>query len=136
MQKIHNNLGHPELRVLLRSLRIAGASEEAIEAAKLLKCPVCAQMAPPATRRPSQVSRATVFGELVAVDLFWVKDCKDQVFTILNVVDAATRFQVCTPCRSKRPDDVLSALEACWLSWAGLPEKRQCDQGGVQQGLW
>ena len=87
-------------------------------------------MAPPATRRPSQVSRATVFGELVAVDLFWVKDCKDQVFTILNVVDAATRFQVCTPCRSKRPDDMLSALEACWLSWAGPPEKLQCDQGG------
>ena len=130
VKRLHNNLGHPEAKTLIRALRTCGASEDAVEAAKRLRCDVCYRMHLPSTRRPSQLPRATVFNELVAVDLFWVTDCKDDKYTILNIVDCATRFQVCTPCRSKRPDDVLAAMESAWFCWAGPPDRLQCDLGG------
>ena len=74
VRRVHNNLGHPEASKLVRALRIAGAKEEAIEAAKKLKCDVCDQLVQPATRRPSQLPRAQNFNDHIAVDLFWVKD--------------------------------------------------------------
>ena len=38
-------------------------------------------------------------------------DSDEQVLEFLNIVDLATRFTICFPVPSKRPDDVLSVLE-------------------------
>ena len=130
VRRVHNNLGHPEASKLVRALRIAGAKPEAIEAAKLLKCDVCKQLEQPSTRRPSQLPRAQNFNDHVAVDLFWVKDVIGNKYTMLNVVDVATKFQVVTPVKSKRPDDVMNGLERCWMDWAGPPARLNCDMGG------
>ena len=130
VKRLHNNLQHPDPKVLVRCLTIAGATPAAIEAAKLLDCDVCKRMSQPSTRRPSMLSKATEFGDHVAVDLFVLDDINRESFTFLNVIDIATRFQVVTVCRSKRPDDVWGAFENCWLSWAGPPDKLTADQGG------
>ena len=130
VKRVHNNLGHPGNRTLIRALVIANATEEAIEAARTLTCEICARLQRARPRRPAQLPRARHFGEHVAVDLFVLKDIDDEVFTFLNVVDLATRFQVVTLVASKRPDDVLAGFENAWSNWAGAPENLQADAGG------
>ena len=130
VKRLHNNLGHPELKTLVRALVTAGATPQAIEAAKLLRCDVCARLKPPHTRRPSVAERASNFGDKVAIDLFVIDDIARESFTFVNIIDIATRFQVCTLAKSKRPDDVWDAFERAWLCWAGPPDKLVADQGG------
>ena len=53
----------------------------------------------------------------------WISLCSrtrtNEVFEFLNTVDLATRFNLCFPVPSKRPDDVLSVLEMVWINGAG-----------------
>ena len=46
-------------------------------------------------------------------------DSDEHVFEFIDIVDLATRFNICFPVPSKRPDDVLSVLEMVWINWAG-----------------
>ena len=63
-------------------------------------------------------------------DLFAIADSKQKVFHFLSIVDCATRFHIAALVPSKRPDDVLAALEQSWTNWAGPPRELVCDQGG------
>ena len=53
----------------------------------------------------------TEFNQGVGVDLFVSADSDEQVVEFLNMVDLATRFNICCPVPFKRPDDVLSVLD-------------------------
>ena len=55
----------------------------------------------------------------MGVDLFALADSNEQVFEFLNIVDLATRFNLCFPVPSTRSDDALSVLEMAWINWAG-----------------
>ena len=70
----------------------------------------------------------------VGVDLFVLADSNEQVFELLNIVDLATRFNICFPVPSKRPDDVLSVLETVWINWAGPMSHLISDMGGEFEG--
>ena len=130
VQHLHDNLQHPDNSTLVRSLRTAGCHEEAVEAARRLHCDVCDSLKPASSVKKSAILKATKFGQYVALDLLFLEDASGTVnYPFLNVVDVATRFQLCTPIRSKRPDDVLSAFEWVWMSWAGPPENLQFDPG-------
>ena len=61
-------------------------------------------------------------------------DSDEQVFEFLNIVDLATRFNICFPVPSKRPDDVLSVLEMVWINWAGPMSHLISDMGGEFDG--
>ena len=56
------------------------------------------------------------------------------MFEFLNIVDLATRFNICFPVPSKRPDDVLSVLEMVWINWAGPMSHVISDMGGEFEG--
>ena len=118
--RIHKNLGHPSKELLCRALRIGGANKVAIRAATELKCDVCSESKPPKSHLPAKLADTyTEFNQGVGVDLFMLADSDEQVFEFLNIVDLATRFNICFPVPSKRPDDVLSVLEMVWINWAG-----------------
>ena len=74
------------------------------------------------------------FNQGVGVDLFVLADSDEQVFEFLYIVDPATRFHICFPVPSKRPDDVLSVLEMVWITWAGPMSHLISDKGGEFQG--
>ena len=57
-------------------------------------------------------------------------DSDEPVLEFLNIVDRATRFNICFPVPSKRPDDVLSVLEMVWINWAGPMNHLISDMGG------
>ena len=73
------------------------------------------------------------FNQGVGVDLK-LADSDEQVFQFLNIVDVATRFNMCFPVLSKRPDDVLSVLEMVWINWAGPMKHLISDMGGEFEG--
>ena len=75
----------------------------------------------------------TEFNQCVGVDLFTLADSHEQVFVFLNMVDLATRFNICFPVPSKRPDDVLSVLEMVWI-WASPMSHLISDIGGEFEG--
>ena len=61
IMKLHTQTGHQSKRRLVRALAIAGAPEEAIRAAKLLKCEVCHERQRPRTHGwPPYLDRATL----------------------------------------------------------------------------
>ena len=72
--------------------------------------------------------------EGVGVDLLMLADSDEQVFEFLNIVDLATRFNICFPVPYKRPDDVLSVLEMVWINWAGPMSHLISDVGGELEG--
>ena len=96
---------------MCRAFRIGGANRIAIGAASELKCE---------SHLPAKLADTyTEFNQGVGVDLFMLADSDEQVFEFLNVVDFATRFNICLPVPSERRDDVLSVLEMVWIKWAG-----------------
>ena len=69
LMRVHVNLGHPGNEALVRHLAQAGASGEALLAAKHLKCQVCMRTRPPATARPAKVFQAKRFNDRLMMDL-------------------------------------------------------------------
>ena len=68
------------------------------------------------------------------MDLFVLADSNEPVFEFLNIVDLATRFIICFPVPSKRPDDVLSVLEVVWINWARTIGQLISDMAGEFDG--
>ena len=56
------------------------------------------------------------------------------MFEFPNIVDLATRFNICFPVSSRRPDCVLSVLERVWINWAGPMSHLISDMGGEFEG--
>ena len=56
------------------------------------------------------------------------------MFEFLNIVDLATKFNICFAVPSKRLDDVLSVLEKVWINWAGPMSHLISDMGGEFEG--
>ena len=134
IMRVHKNLGHPSRELFCRALRIGGAKKIAIRAASELKCDVCSENKPPKSHLPAKLADTyTEFNQGVGVDLFVLADSNEQVYEFLNIVDLATRFNICFPMPSKRPDDVLSVLEMVWINLASLMSHLISHMGG---SLW
>ena len=73
----------------------------------------------------------TEFIRSVGVDLVEHTELDEQVFECLNIADLATRFNICFPVPSKRPEDVLSVLEMVWMNWVS---HLISDMGGEFEG--
>ena len=133
--RIHKKLEHPSKELLRRALRNGGANRIATRAASQLKCDACSENKPPKSPlRAKLADTYTEFNQGVGVDLFVLAGSDEQVCKFLNKVDLATRFNICFPVPSKGPDDVLSALEIVWISWAGSTNHLVSDMGGEFEG--
>ena len=107
----------------------------AINAASEPKCAVCSENKPPESQLPVKLADTyTEFNQGVGEDLFMLADADEHAFECLNIVDLATRFNICFPVPSKRPDDILSVLERVWIHWAGRMSYLIFDTGGEFQG--
>ena len=121
--------------MLCRALRIGGAEKIAIQAASELKCALCSENKLRKSHLTAKLADTyTEVNQGVGADLFVLADSDEQVFEFLNIADLATRFNICFPVPSKRPDDVLSVLEMVWINWAGPMSHQICDMGGEFDG--
>ena len=127
VKRLHTNLGHADTRSMLRALRITKASEVALKAVKLFRCPECLRMNRPKEARPSKLPFVDEFNVMVGLDVFSEKDSKGETWTWLNVLCQGTTFQVAALLGDTHSNPtgatILEALSTHWFAWAGYPER-------------
>ena len=93
LKRIHQNLGHPPNRELIKHLRLAGSSPALVQAAQQLTCDRNTKA------RPSKVAHPMIildFNEVLALDVIWLRtaDHGRAIHPALNIVDLASTYQV------------------------------------------
>ena len=68
IKAMHRNLGHPSNDRLARALQLAGQRPEVVQAARELRCPICAKHAPPSHQRPGHLKALMDFNHKVYID--------------------------------------------------------------------
>ena len=122
LKRIHQNLGHPPNKVLVKHLRIGGASPAIIRAAEQMVCRTCERSSKVKPARVSQPCVALDFNEAIAADVIWLDTVQTKNYPALNVVDLASTYQVVLPLESTKSEELGRALVDGWMSWAGAPK--------------
>ena len=122
--KLHKNLGHPATEDLVRMLKHAGASSQAIKAAKELTCSVCANHVQASSALPANVPRVLDFNSQVGLDVKYLPSWKPgKTIRCVNIVDYASSLQIVVPIFQHETSDIIKGvLRDNWISWAGVPE--------------
>ena len=94
IKRVHVNLGHASMPTMLRAMRIAKASEVAIKACRLFRCPEWSRLQEPRRPRPSKLPITDEFNVMIGMDIFQAKDAQGEQWTFLNVLCQGTTFQV------------------------------------------
>ena len=134
LKRVHQNLGHPPTRELIRHLKIGGADGSVIRAAEQMVCKTCESSRKPAPHKVAAPVVALDFNEVIAIDILWFDSAESPNHAALNVVDLASTYQVVIPLVSTKADDVGRALCAGWFRWAGVPKQLLVDLGSAFKG--
>ena len=134
LMRMHVNLGHPGKEALVRHLAQAGASGEALLAAKHLHCRVCERTKAPSTARPSKVFQARRFGDRLMLDLVFVRDVTSHLHTFLSQVDDGTTYHVMDLLTSRTSEEVAQMLSRGWFKYFGFPDEMLLDAEGAMRG--
>ena len=94
LRRLHQNLGHPDAHDLARHLRLAGADQSVIDAAKGLRCMTCERNQRGGTAKPSAMPTILEFNQVVGVDAFSVVDSSGVRYEMLSAVDHGTGFHL------------------------------------------
>ena len=121
LKKVHQNLGHPSNRDLVKHLRIAGADKNILQAAEQLVCRTCARSSKAPLHNISAPVAALDFNEAVTLDVIWLGTTDARNRPALNVVDLASTYQVVIPLDSTKSEAVSNAFVSGWIQWAGAP---------------
>ena len=123
LRRMHQNLGHPSREDFLRALRLGGASNEDIEAARCLRCSTCQRTRGPQLARPAKVGQVRAFNDDVGIDVIFVEDSARTKYTALSVVELSTTFQAVGLVEDLSPAAIMTTLEQLWLIGRGLPAR-------------
>ena len=136
IDRLHRNLGHPPKEDLLRILRNAQASEEAIAAAREHSCDFCLSQARPKIALPAQTNRVHDFNHQVGFDVKHLTGWKNgQKIRALNLVDQASSYQRMIPFFEQETSQVLFRLfSEHWLSPFGPPKEVVLDPARTNLG--
>ena len=125
VRKLHNNLGHPSSRTLLRILKHAGGSEQAMRLAGRVEaeCEICINRQRPTPALPVNPESFQDFNHRVGWDVKLFPGWKqNQRVKCMNVIDYASSFQVVLPFYEAETSEVLKRLYLeGWQRWAGTP---------------
>ena len=94
IRKMHNELGHVSISVLLNILRASRADKDMIDAAKLFKCIHCENNKPAPQTSKVALPKPYVFNFYIGVDVFELHDAAGDSHSFFNIVCLGTRFQV------------------------------------------
>jgi len=122
LKRIHQNLGHPPNRDLVRHLRLGGAPEKLIRAAEQLVCRTCERSTRPQSSRVAHPCVALDFNEAIAADVIWLDTATSRNHPALNIVDIASTYQVVVPVSSTKSEELARAMLEGWINWADAPK--------------
>ena len=116
IRRLHHMIGHGSSSAMIQLLRNAGASTQAIEAARHFACETCRKREPvkraPVVKEPSRM----IFNYEIAGDCFEIHDAAGNRHTILSVVCMGTLFH-----------------QAWWVAGGGVPKSSVC-AAAIQDG--
>ena len=122
LKRVHQNLGHPPNRDLIRHLRVGGAPENVVRAAEQMVCRTCERSGRPPSSRVAQPCTALDFNEAIAADVIWLDMADAKNKPALNIVDLASTYQVVVPVESTKSEELGRAMLEGWINWAGAPK--------------
>ncbi|CAE7629272.1 RE2, partial [Symbiodinium sp. KB8] len=124
LRRIHQNLGHPPNRELIRHLRLSGASAALIQGANQLHCRTCSRSTKTRSAKVAHPASYLDFNETVAIDVIWLStsDSETARLPALNIVDLASTYQVVVLMDSTKSAAAAKAFTSGWLHWAGAPK--------------
>ena len=133
--RLHAALGHPSKSALLRTMKLAKCSPQAIEFAKHYQCATCESHRAARKQRVVKLPDAFMFNDVVSLDCFKMDQClinqRPTDLWYLNIVDRATSLQKCIRIASQTPSVVWKAFEEHWiLAWFGCPKSIVTDGHG------
>ena len=123
LKRVHQNLGHPPNRELVRHLKIGGAPQAVLQAAEQLVCRTCDRCSKTRPHKVATPVTALDFNEVVAADIIWIDAADAKNKPALNVVDMASTYQVVIPLPGIKSEDVSRAFSTGWIQWAGIPKQ-------------
>lgn len=127
--QLHVNSGHRSRLRLARALLIAGAPQSAIEAAKQLKCSVCAGRRAPKARPPSSLPPPRNVGDHARIDLVVLEDSLRKSYFVAHCTDQVSRYQAAAVLEDKSTAAVIEFLQVHWIPLLGKPHTLIADQG-------
>ena len=129
VHRLHVNTDHRHPLRLARALLIAGAPTQAFEAAKRLRCSVCAERKPPKPRLPASLPPPREVGQQVHVDLLIIEDTLRRPHVVAHCTDNVSRFQAPRVLNDKSTAEMVRFLTVHWLPLLGAPHTIVADQG-------
>lgn len=137
LRRLHQNLGHPSKRELVRHLRLSGAPEELIRGVEAMQCTVCASNARPKSHHVAKPAVMLDFNECLAMDVVFMLTADQKEHMGLNMVDLASGYQVVAHLPDRKADTVSQVFLQHWVNWAGVPEKLVLDlDTAFQDSFW
>ena len=128
--KVHKNLGHPDPNVLSQHLKLNGAEEHIVEAAREYICDACVETSKFKHQRPAKLHEPREFNELVGIDGFFWTGRKGFQVMIFHCIDEASLFHLGRRLENRHLEHVLPAFTEFWFSWAGQPRTVYSDPAG------
>ena len=128
VRKAHEGMGHPGNDRLVRILKAAKASPEAIKIARELQCSVCQQHQHTRTPRPAAPPKELKLNSVVGVDTLYLPSWNGKHRAALNIVDWASRFQMIVPLSGPNPAAARQAYLR-WVRFFGPPSVLKVDLG-------
>jgi hypothetical protein len=127
IKKIHQNLGHPDNRVLQMALRRYGWSESDAAACSDFSCSTCFEKQLPKVARPGTLSKPRDFNDHISFDGAEWKDPQGNVYHFYHFIDSATNYHVAIPYQQRSTEGLIEAFSNAWLRWAGPPKSIMFD---------
>ncbi|CAE7278587.1 unnamed protein product, partial [Symbiodinium necroappetens] len=129
VKRVHEATGHRPPRRLARALLLSGAPPAAVQAARELKCDVCAERRAPRSRRVASLPAPRAVGEQMHVDLLVTEDAVGRTYVVAHATDAVSKFQQAAIIKDKSAASVIDFLMASWIPLLGPPKQLIADQG-------
>ena len=122
IRKIHQNLGHPDNRVLQLALKRYGWPIESVQGCAEFQCPVCAESQKPKIARPGHLKDPKDFNDQVSFDGAEWQSPEGRKFPFYHFIDTATNYHIAVPYFQRTTEGLIEAFSHAWLRWAGPPK--------------
>ena len=127
IKKIHQNLGHPDVRTLQLALKRYGWPEHQVRSCQDFVSPVCFEQQQPKIARPAQLKPPRDFNDHVSFDAAEWEDRQGRKFGFYHFIDSATNFHVAIPYHQQTTESLIDAFNTAWIRWAGPPKSLMFD---------
>ena len=128
ISRIHENMGHPSNRTLVRVLRLGGAKRRFILATAKHSCGASEAQERPAGPIVNRSRNSFVFNDVVGLDLFFLNTCEKHTLPAMNIVCWSAGLQRVVPLRDQSGETLRNAYRNNWLRSYGRPRILVVDQ--------